>query len=325
MKRQKIGTITIVVALLSLFLVSACNSAVGTSAQDYPQRNMEILVGHGAGGGTDLFARAMAKELEKILGININVVNQEGGAGAIALQNAFNKPADGYSLVADSSFPIITANGTNRHGLDEFEPVARVQSDTYALWVKTDQFKDIDAFIQAAQDQPGSIRVGGVATGMDEIVTHLFAKEAGIDLNYVPMKGAGENHAGVLGGHLDAMMDKFGPVISLWKEGKIKPLVVFTDERLEDFPDVPTSVEKGWNVTDGVERGFMVKKGTDPKIVSKLENAIKQAMETENYQQYEKASYLYLRDGWLDAADYREKLIDDTERYKKIVSELQGQ
>lgn len=89
------------VLLSVMMLLAGCggNSEEGNAANNYPERNIEVLVGHGAGGGTDLFARAVTSELEDILGVNINVVNQEGGAGVVAAQNAYNAPSDGYTLV----------------------------------------------------------------------------------------------------------------------------------------------------------------------------------------------------------------------------------
>ncbi|MFK4997111.1 hypothetical protein ACI2OX_04495 [Bacillus sp. N9] len=74
-------------------------------------------------------------------------------------------------------------------------------------------------------------------------------------------------HAGVIGGHLDAMVDEFGPTKALYEDGSIKPLVVFNEERLEQFPDLPTTVEKGWNLVDGNERGFYVKRGQTQKLL----------------------------------------------------------
>lgn len=303
---------------------SSDNSDGGKKAVDYPTKNIEVLVGHGAGGGTDLFARAVTKELEDILGVNINVVNQEGGAGVIAAQNAFNAPADGYTLVGDAAFPITTAAGTNEHGLDDFVPIARFQADTYALWVDPKKYDSIEEFIQAAKDNPGKITVGGTGSmGMDEITVFQLSQAAEVELSFVPMQGSGEMHAGVIGGHLDAMVDEFGPTKALYEDESIKPLVVFAEERLEQFPDLPTTVENGWDLTDGNERGFYVKKGTDPEIIKLLEDAMKKAYDTEAYQKFEEESYLHLREGWLNSEDFTKRTEELIEKYKVVMEELQ--
>lgn len=321
------------ILLLGLvMLLAACGgsatesggSSSGGDSSDYPKRNIEVLVGHGAGGGTDMFARQVTKQLEEILDVNINVVNQEGGAGVVAAQNAFNAPADGYTLIADAAFPITTAAGTNTHGLNDFTPIARFQADTYALWVSKDKYKSIDEFLKAAKEKPGKITVGGTGSlGMDEMTVFMLGQAAEVDFNFVPMEGSGEMHAGVLGGHLEAMVDEFGPTKSLYDDGSIVPLVVFAEERLEEFPDVPTTVELGWELTDGNERGFYIKNGTDPEIIKALEEAMNKVYESEEYQKYEEESYLHLREGWLNSEDFTNRTDELIEKYKVIMKELQ--
>lgn len=321
--------------LLSLLLIlAACggenngigktNNASGNKGNgDYPNKNIEILVGHGAGGGTDLFTRAAVKELEEVLGVNINVVNQEGGAGVVAAQNAFKAPADGYTLIGDAAFPITTASGTNTHGLEDFVPIARFQSDTYALWVDPSKYDDIEEFVKEAEKNPDKITIGGTGSmGMDELTVIQLRDKSGADFKFIPMEGAGEMHAGVIGGHLDAMVEEFGPAKSLYEDESIKPLIVFNEERLEEYPDIPTTVENGWDLVDGNERGFYVKKGTDQEIIDILEDAMKQAYETERYQEYQEESFLHLREGWLDSEDFTVRTEELIEKYKEIMDNI---
>ncbi|GAA0342546.1 tripartite tricarboxylate transporter substrate binding protein [Oceanobacillus sp. FSL W7-1293] len=326
--KSKINYLIVLISIFTIFLAACSDDSDASSgsgeASDYPSRNIEVLVGHGAGGGTDLFARAVVNELEGILDVNINVVNQEGGAGVVALQNAYNAPADGYTLIADAAYSITTAAGTNQHGLDDFIPIARFQNDTYALWVNAEDFSSIDEFMKAVEENPGEVTVGGTGSlGMDEMTVFMLEQEADIDLNFVPMEGAGEMHAGVLGGHLDAMVDEFGPTKSLADDGSIIPLAVFSEERIDEFPDVPTTVELGWDLTDGNERAFYVKRDTDPEIIEILESAMEEAYESEDYKKYEEDNYLHLRDGWLNSDDFEERTEELIEKYEVIMSELQ--
>lgn len=299
------------------------NDVSSNPADNYPTRNIEILVGHGAGGGSDLFARAIAKEMEKILGVNIIVINQPGGAGVIAKQNAALAPADGYTLVVFSSFPYTTAAGTNPNGLDKLIPIARVQADTFAVQVRPDRFKNLDEFIAAAKANPGQITIGGTGSmGADEVHAAMFAHMAGIELNYIPIDGAGLMHAELLGGHIDAMIEEIGPAIAYIESGDVIPIVIFNAERLEDFPDVPTTVEYGWDLTTGVERALAIRADAPSEIIAKLESAIKQAMETPTYKEYEKQSFLHLRPGWMGSAEYTAKLEQDIAKFKAVLEEL---
>lgn len=319
----KIGLVLMAI----MMLLAACGGKgkEGSAADGYPERNIEVLVGHGAGGGTDLFTRAVTAELEDIFGVNINVVNQEGGAGVVAAQNAYNQPSDGYTLVGDAAFPLTVASGTNQHGLDDFTPIARFQSDTYALWVDPNKYSSIEEFVQAAKEKPGEITVGGTGSmGMDEFTVFLLGQEAGLDLSFIAMEGSGDMHAGLIGGHLDAMVDEFGPTKSLYDDGSIEPLVVFAEERLEEFPDLPTTVENGWDLTDGNERGFYIKSDTDPEIISALEKAMKEVYDSEDYKAYEEENYLHLREGWMNSEDFTQRTEELIEKYTEVAEQLQG-
>lgn len=324
-KVKKSNSVVIGLALVVVMLMSACasNSANG-SAENYPEREIEVYVGHGPGGGTDTFTRTITKEMADILDAEFNIINQEGGSGVIAMKNAMKQPADGYTLIGDSAYAVTTAAGTNKFGLDQVIPIARVQSDTYSLQVKSDRFANIDELISYAEENPGEVKLGAVGTmGIDEITARRFMEESGVEMNYIPMEGAGQMHSDLLGGHIDVILEEVGPTISYIEEGEFKPLVFFADEKLEDFPEVPTTVEKGWDLTDGVERYLMAPADTPDAIVTKLEEAAKEAMETETYKEYAANTYLDLRDGWMGSDEFTEKLKKDIKKYEEIVAEIQ--
>src|SRR5690625_2099186 len=125
-----------------LIVISACSNNAGGSdsgegaAENYPEQDIEVYVGHGPGGGTDTFVRTITNLMAEEIGGNFNIINQEGGSGVIAMQNAMKEPADGHTLVGDSAFAVTTAAGTNKYGLDQVKPIARIQSDIYSLQVK---------------------------------------------------------------------------------------------------------------------------------------------------------------------------------------------
>lgn len=292
---------------------------------DYPTRDLQVIVGHGAGGGTDTFTRQISQQMEEILGVSINVVNKEGAGGAIAKEYAANEAADGYTLVATASLPYQVALGTNTDNqLNIFSPLARVQSDTAALQVKKGAFEGIDDFIEQAENNPGTVKVGGTGIGtIDDILLRMLKDEAGLDIIFVPFEGAGPMHAALLGGHIDAMIEEVGPTVSLIEGEETELILFFAEERPEDFPDVPTSVEQGWDITHGAERGLSVHKDTPQEIKELLEQTIKEAAESEEYKEYEKNSYLHLRDGWLGSEDYYEKLKSDIEVFTEILSSVE--
>src|SRR5699024_2762568 len=130
------GIKLISIIFVGFLLLSACSEAAQEDAAKYPEENIEIVVGWGAGGGSDSFTRAIAKEMSKELDTNINVVNKEGSSGAIAGDYILKQPADGYTIWAVSSnFPINIADNKTEHNLDEYTAIGRVQSDVMALQI----------------------------------------------------------------------------------------------------------------------------------------------------------------------------------------------
>ncbi|MCM3089893.1 MULTISPECIES: tripartite tricarboxylate transporter substrate binding protein [unclassified Cytobacillus] len=320
MKLKKFSFLSLVIALL--FMLQACSSSPKEASSEekgsgnYPERQIEIVVGFGAGGGSDNFARAIAKELKDILGVNINVVNMPGASGINSADHVARQPADGYTIwSATSNHPVNIAAGAEKNDLSKLTAVGRVQNDTMTLQVKNGgKFKDIDDLIAQAKEKPGEITIGGTGSaGFDELVVKQFEKATGTKFNYISFEGSGEMTAALLGGHIDVIAEEPGPSIAQLESGDIKMLIAFTEEKMKGFEDVPTSTEMGIDVTDGQGRGFMVHADTPPEIIEVLENALKEAKDRAGYKEYEKASYLHLRDGWLGADDYNaelEKLID---------------
>ncbi|PAE26224.1 MULTISPECIES: tripartite tricarboxylate transporter substrate binding protein [Bacillaceae] len=329
MKFKRISFLSLAIALV--FFLQACNSSPqeasseGKSGSNYPERQIEIIVGFGAGGGSDNFARAIAKELKDILGVNINVVNMPGAAGINSSDHVARQPADGYTIwSATSNHPVNIAAGVEKNDLSKLISIGRVQNDTMTLQVKSDgKFKDIDDLISQAKEKPGEITIGGTGSaGFDELVVKQFEKATGTKFNYISFEGSGEMTAALLGGHIDVIAEEPGPSIAQLESGDIKMLIAFTEEKMEGFEDVPLSTEMGIDVTDGQGRGFMVHADTPPEIISALEKALEEAKDRPDYKEYEKANYLHLRDGWLNSEEYNaefEKLIDT---YGSLLNEM---
>lgn len=300
---------------------SGSSEEENNKAASYPEKQVEVYVGHGPGGGTDSFVRTITDKMSENIDGKFNIINQEGGSGVVAMQEAMQQPADGYTLIGDSAYAVTTAAGTNPHGLDEVKPIARVQSDIYALQVASDSFDSVEELVKYAKENPGEVKLGAVGTmGIDEITAQRFMKEAGVEMTYVPMEGAGEMHSDLLGGHIDVILEEVGPTISYIEEGDFKPLVFFAEDRLDDFSEVPTTVENDWDLTDGVERYLMAPADTPQPIVDKLEKSAKEAMETEEYQEYAANAYLDLRDGWMGSEEFEEKLEEDIKKYEEIIA-----
>lgn len=296
-------------------------SAVAEEASDFPAGPLQFLVAAGAGGGTDNFARTVKPMLEKALDTRITVINLPSASGALAHQRTANSKADGHTLdFASSTLVTSLAAGQNPTGLDQLTPVARMQSDVMTLIVDPDKYPDFAAFKAHAEANPGKVIIGGThAASPDRMAFLSFADASGLDMTFIPYDEEGSVAANVMGGNIDGMFGEISSVLSYMESGEMMPILVFAEERLSNFPDIPTTVENGWNLTDGNERGIFVNAETPDTIVDALENALKTVYDSEEYQQYEERVNLHYREGWLGSTDYRQKLEENYELYKRLL------
>jgi len=291
---------------------------------NYPERPITFIVGYGAGGGTDRFARAMAASMEPILGEKIVIINLPGAAASIAEDYLLKQPADGYYVLAmGSDFPINLVTGRNPHDLKDYYPLCRVQQDIGTIQINAHdpRFSNLDEFIEYAKNNKVIIGGGG-AGGIDEVLVTRFAKAAGIKYEYVSYDKTENMRAALLGRHIDAMFEEIGPSIGLIESGDIKPIVIFAEKRIEGFEDVPTAREYGWDITQGRWRGFMLKAGVPEDIAEYLEKVAYAAYQTPEYKEFEKNSYLHLREGWLGHEDFAELIKKEIRDYAEILKEL---
>ncbi|MGQ9696042.1 MAG: Bug family tripartite tricarboxylate transporter substrate binding protein [Thermodesulfobacteriota bacterium] len=293
---------------------------------NYPTRGIEVIVGWGAGGGTDTYMRAISIYARRLLGVPLTIINMPGASGAKAAEYVQQQPADGYTLWAmGSNFPINIALKKTKYQVDDFEPVIRNQWDVATIQTSEEKgrFKTIQELIAYAKKNPRQVSIGGTgAASFDEVVCGLFSEAAGIELKYIPYEKAGSMHAAVLGGHLDVMFEEPGPTIDLLEAGKLKPLVVFMEKRLDKFPNAPTAKELGYDVTMGIWRGILAKAGTPPEIIQYLHDVFKAASEHSIYRAVEKESYLHLRPGYMGGKDFKELIRKEVEIYRKVLKKL---
>ncbi|MDR2893091.1 MAG: tripartite tricarboxylate transporter substrate binding protein [Deltaproteobacteria bacterium] len=322
MARVKSGKFLVLAMLAMLAL------PVMAAAEDlkYPTRNIEVACGWGAGGGTDLFARSISKPVGELLNTNMVVVNMPGASGAIAGDYVTKQDADGHTIwTVSSNYVVNVAAGKTPHGLDAYEPVIRLQHDTTVLAVNTEKspFKTIEELVAYAKENPGKLTLGGTGSAsFDEVMAVMLLNAMGIEMQYVPYESAGAMQAALLGGHLDAILDEFGPLGGYLASNSMTPLVVLADKRVEAFPNLPCTVEKGWNCTIGIWRGVLVKKGTDPQIVKKLHDTFLKASEDADYMKLVKESNLDLRPGYLNSEDFGKFLKTEVDELTVAMKQL---
>jgi putative tricarboxylic transport membrane protein len=322
MKRKWVVTILFITILALSFAGLAWSQA--SKPKDYPSRAIEVVVQYGAGGGSDIFVRSLMMPARRELKVPINVTNLTGGAGVKASQYVLSQPADGYTIYNFSPEQLINTIFGRENYKEEFAPLCNVQQDLSMFYVRAEsQFKTLQDVIKYAKENPGKLQfTGTTAASPDEVIIMLFAKKAGIKVKYIPFDAAPETHAAVLGGHIDVLHEEPGVIMSLIEAKKLRPLVIFTEKRVEKFPDVPTGRELGYDITMGRWRGLCVKKGTPQEIINYLAAVFKKAANHSSYKAIAHASLLDLREGWKGPEEYGkfwdEEYVRDRESFDEL-------
>jgi putative tricarboxylic transport membrane protein len=312
-------------ALATAALAAAIAPSAGGSAlanDDYPNRSIEVIHQYGPGGGTDRFIRAVAQPFEEVTGAAMVPISVQGGGGIPAVANFLQRPSDGYTLFATGPDQVI-AHVLGRIDMAEFMPLARIQYDQGLFMVPADSpYETIQDFIDDAKANPGKIKVGITgAAGFDDTLVGLWNLESGAEVTTVPF-GSSEMVSNTLGGQVDAMYEEYGPARGLIESGDLRPLVVFSDERLPVLPDVPTAKELGYDVTLGRWRSVSMHHDAEPAHADKLADALREAVLDEGYKDFEEKSALQYRSVFLGPKEFKAFVEREIETYTKVLTEL---
>lgn len=260
------------------------NKATEVSADDFPNKPVEVIVAYKAGGGTDVGARILASEAEKFLGQPIVIINREGSDGEMGYTELAQAKPDGYKIgfINLPTFVSLTLERDTKYKIEDVKPILNHVYDAGVIVVQnSSEFNTIEDFIEYAKANPSDITISNNGAGAsNHIGAAHFAYEAGIDVTHVPFGGSTDMLAALRGGHVMATVAKISEVAALVESGELKLLASFTDERLEKFPDVPTLKEKGFDILFGSARALVAPKDTPDEIVQKLHDAFKEALES---------------------------------------------
>jgi len=257
--------------ILLLVILITCSFSFNIYSNNYPEKNVEIIVVFSAGGGTDVMVRVIASELEERLGGRFLVINKPGAGGEIGWTAASLAKADGYTLCALNSpnLPLtyIMRPDDCKYRLEDFILLANIVTDPGVLVVSSGStFKTLKEYINYAKENPGAITCSRGSWGDDYLAFLTTQKEADIKLTGVQFSGSPMIRASILGGHIASAFLNASEVSSYVENGTMRVLAVASDERFPVFPDVPTFKEEGYNVISGSSRGIGAPKGIPEEV-----------------------------------------------------------
>jgi putative tricarboxylic transport membrane protein len=289
--------------LTALMVVLLFTPAAG--AQSFkPAKPVEAVVHTGPGGGSDIFARAIAEimEKEKLLPQRLQVLNKSGGGSATAMAYLAEKKGDAHTIGFFTGVwvtnPLTTAEA--KVMISDLIPVVRLVLEPAVVAVKADApYKSMRDVVEAAKKRPGQLKQsGGSVTGRDNLVRLVIQKATGSKWVYVSFPSGGERIANLLGGHVDLMVIEPQEAGEHIKAGNMRVIAALTEKRLPSFPDVPTLKEQGIDVPVIPQaRGVVAPPGVGKDVVQYWEGVFDRLHATATWKQYLKQNQF--EDGYL--------------------------
>jgi tripartite-type tricarboxylate transporter receptor subunit TctC len=317
-------------ATLGLVMVTPAMAQPGWK----PEKPVEFVGAAGAGGGTDIFARSvqLAIQNHKLIDQPILVSNKGGGSGAETFVYVKGAVGDPHKLAFGTSnlytLPMV-AKVAFKH--TDFLPVAAMVFDEFILWNKGDSpSSDYKSFTNAAKAANGTFRMAGaLSKDTDQTLTRFIEKDAGAKFIYIPFRSGGEASVQLTGGHVQSHVNNPSESIGHWKAGQVKPLCVFSKERMPQGPkvtatqgwsDVPTCKEQGAGIEAyQMPRTVALPPGSPPAAVEFWAGVLKKVTETPEWKDYLEKTAQTGR--YMAGADFKGFIEEDEKRTRKVYEE----
>jgi tripartite-type tricarboxylate transporter receptor subunit TctC len=310
-----------------LFLLACLFASPAALAQTYPDRNVTIVVTSAAGALTDVLTRAVAQRLSETWKQSVIVENRGGAGYSIAAEFVMRAEHDGYTLLASetgfyTTQPHLYAKDKLPYDVErDFVPVAGYGTIPTALLVNPAlPVNSVADFIALAKTKPGGVTFGtaGVGTAL-----HIAGVElenlTGTTMTAVHYRGAAPALSDVIAGHIDAVIMGPSVALSTVQAGKLKMLAFGSDQRVPQFPDVPTIAETVPGYEASVSFGLFAATGTPADIIRKVNADVQKIVGDAEFQnKYLERFAVQPIPGPLDGfADYLRK---DSAKWGKVIA-----
>jgi tripartite-type tricarboxylate transporter receptor subunit TctC len=266
-----------VTLVLGAFAALTAAAPAALAAATYPDRPIRVVVPYPPGGGTDILARLVGRNLNESWKQPVIIDNRPGANGLIGMDTAARAVPNGQTLMAVAAGPL------DEHNLKYFAPVALFAAPPYLFVVHPGvKAVSVKELIALARSQPGKMNYGSTGGGAaSHLATELFKAMAGVDIQHVPYKGIGQASTELLGGQVQMLIGPSQALMPHVKSGKLRALGITSAKRSSVVPDVPTVAESG---LPGYEAygwfGLVAPARTPAAIVSQLNTEIVRILQT---------------------------------------------
>jgi tripartite-type tricarboxylate transporter receptor subunit TctC len=261
-----------------------CLSVAASFAQEYPVRQVTIVVPFPAGGSVDPIARALVQHMSEMWNQPVIIVNRSGAGGNVGSDSVARAPKDGYTLLMGSTALAISPSLYIKMPYDVLKDLAPV-----SMMVTTPNFltvhpslpaKSVKDLITLARSRPGVLNSASAGVGTsNHLSLALFNSMAGVDITHVPYKGGAPALTDVMGGHVAMSFFPFTVAMTQVQTGKLRALAVTSARRSSIVPNIPTVSESG---VPGYEAtswsAVMAPAGTPRIIIGRIQAAIAESL-----------------------------------------------
>jgi tripartite-type tricarboxylate transporter receptor subunit TctC len=267
-------------------LIGVTLAYIGPSrAQDYPSRNITVIVPFPAGGPSDVVARVVAERMGRALGHTLLIENVGGAGGTIGSGRVAAAEPDGYTLLAGSmgshvAAPVLTPNVKYDSSRD-FVPIGPTALSPAVIVARKDfPAKDLSEFAASLKEHGSGFRQahGGIGSS-SHMACLLFNTTIGVKPTPVAYRGSNLGMNDLIGGHVDFLCEQSVSVAGQIKSGAVRAYAVSAADRLAALPEVPTAKEFGVDYQMSIWAGMFAPKGTPAPVVDKLAAALDTALD----------------------------------------------
>jgi tripartite-type tricarboxylate transporter receptor subunit TctC len=319
---------------LALMIVTAlCLAAqVPAHAQDkYPSKPVRVLVPYAPGGATDLIMRVIGEQMRVSLGQSFVVENKPGAFGIVAIEEMARARPDGYTLFVgnvstNAITPALFATKLKINFDKDVVSVGRIADLPSFVIATAKDFppKTLAEFIDYAKQRPGKVRFASAGVGsFPHFDMEVLAKRAGLDMIHIPIKaGAAGMINDLVSGDAQVAFINVATTAAMVKAGNLRPLAVVAEQRLADYPDVPTMTEAGYPGVGTLHwQSMLAPAGTPREIVATLQKAMADGMQTPQVQEAFKRQLIRAVPN-ASPEEAQAWLKDELAKWRKIVSEV---
>jgi len=276
---------------LTFILVAAVAALFSAAlyADDYPSRPITIVNVFGPGSASDTICRIIADKLSPVLGQPVLVEDRPGADGALAALYVHHQPADGYTLLMGTNSPLsadpFIHKNLNYDPITDFVPITRVGSFTLMLVVNSNlPIHSVKDLVEYAKTHPGELSfASGNTAGI--VRGYTLAKWGEISMLHVPYKTTGPALEDIIAGRVSMMFADFTAAMPHVEAGTVRPLAISRIQRSSLYPGLPTMDEAGitgFNLDAWA--GLVAPAGTPPAIVTKLNGALRDVIDSADVQ-----------------------------------------